>query len=171
MKQVAKNNFHVGWPWWRKEVLLVLYICILDYTFRHSCFLVCIIVEIIKIIGVTFQRGTIFCIQKFMNSVILNSCLHNMECIGGNICWMRETVVCMCMCVLVHMPIHSPIYGMLNVTLYPRLPETYTSKISRFSHVMLLHLVYHIFPKIRSELFPNSSSEKWGWSPFNDTQS
>jgi len=62
----------------------------------------------------------------------------------------------MCMCVLVYMSIQSPMYGMLKVTLYSRMPETYTSKISRFSHVMLLHLVYHIFLKIRSELFPNS---------------
>jgi len=67
-------------------VLFVLYICILDYTFPHSCFLVCIEVEIIKIIGVTLQRGTIFFLQKFMNSVVLNSCLHSLECIGENIC-------------------------------------------------------------------------------------
>ena len=80
---------------------------------------------------------------------------------------MRETIFCVCMCVHVYVLLQSSIYGTLKVTLYPRLPETYTSEISSFSHVMLLYLIYHIFLKIRSELFPNSSSEKWRRSPFN----
>lgn len=80
---------------------------------------------------------------------------------------MRETIFCVCMCVHVYVPLHSSIYSTLKVTLYPGLPETYTSEISSFSNVILLCLIYHIFLKIRSELFPNSSSEKWRESPFN----